>query len=468
MILMKTLFNKKIILPLLIIIIFAMIGILIFKKTRQIEKNKLFYQELIVDNVSDPRALGYSGQRKITQNSKGDIFLGYRKDYHKNSEIFVAKIYQDITGWHITDTEKPIATVGKNDDQRVPSLAIDSKDTIHTVWYGSSTEEKNNRQIKYSRKPSEAEKWESWRDIAYVSGHTDDEFWQEHPMILTGENDVLYIVWEGKDEENDKQQIKFIKSENRGTVWTKWKNISPSKNSTHSRPTLVEDKTGKLFIFAYSSLGNEDNLQQIQYATSSDKGETWSAWQTISDPNFDARHISTAIDEIGRIYVAWRAQTEYDGPTQILYRTIFENHWSKSKPVFPSQNYQFFPNVGTHQSGEVFISWIENLNPSEFPKENPTGGLGLISFLKNKTFQTPIEISKQNNLLYPNLSEKNNIPDFVPVFHMKQLNDKEFQLKLKFLKINKQPIDLFRHKFTDTKKQFIDFLKANYSRLLFN
>ncbi|KKP72851.1 MAG: hypothetical protein UR65_C0011G0001 [Candidatus Moranbacteria bacterium GW2011_GWE2_35_164] len=440
--LMKTIFSKKIytqlFLSFLIMLIFSAIGVLILRKTQQLEKERFFAGELQIDTISDSRALGYSGQRKLVQDSAGNIFVGYRKDYQKNAEIFIAKISQTLSDWRISGTEKPIISIERNNDQRVPSLAIDAKNTLHVVWYGSDTEnKKNNRQIKYSRKSSDAENWESWRNIAYVSGYENDELWQEHPMLLAGKDDTLYVAWEGKDEENEKQQIKFSKSNTGGAVWTKWKNISPSKNNTHSRPALIEDKNGKLYLFAYSSLGNEDNLQQIQYASSSDQGETWTAWQAISDSFFDSRHISVTIDKLEKIHVVWRAQTMIDGPSQIIYRNFYDDRWSEIEIVSPSENYQFFPNIGTNQSGAIYVSWMESPDPAEFPRENPTGSLGLISFLKKERFQPPFKISEKNNILYPNLSEKNNLDKFVPVFYAQQLNEKELNLKLKFFDSSK-------------------------------
>ena len=468
---MKTIFNKnysgKIAIPVLITILFILMGIVIFKKTRHIEKETIFSQKLEIDTTSDSRALGYSGQRKIVKDSKGNIFVSYRKDYQKNSEIFVTKISHDVAGFHIYDTDKPIAVLGKNNDQRVPSLAIDANDTLHAVWYGSDTEgNKNNRQVKYARKPAGAKNWESWRNIAHVSGYTDDEFWQEHPMLLASRDNTLFVVWEGKDEEHAKQQIKFSKSINNGLVWTKWKNIAPSKNGTQSRPTLVEDKNGKLFLFSYSSADNEEALQQIQYTSSSDQGETWTPWKVISNPAFDSRHISAATNESGELYVVWRAQTTKDGPTQIMYRTLTNNNWSGIRAVYTSAKYQFFPNVGTTQAGAVYVSWMENSNPSEFPRENPTAGIGLVSFLKRGAFQSPTLLSEQANLLYPTLGEKINTEDFVPIFYAEQTGGQELKLNLKFLDSSHMKNNTQKWKFLPNLSNLDEFLLLPFKLVL--
>ena len=402
------------------------------------EKVKIFSNEVKVDTVTDSRALGYAGQRKVVADSKGNTYVGYRKDYQSNAEIFVAKVSQGMNGLQVEDTDKPIAVIDKNDEQRVPSLAVDSKDTIHAVWYGSDTENvKNNRQIKYTRRISGSKKWESWRNIAYVGGYSNDDFWQEHPMLLVGQDNTLYVAWEGKDEQNIKQQIKFTRSDNGGNVWSSWKNIEPAKSTTQSRPTMVEDGKGNLYLFMYSSEGSEADLQQVQYAVSQDKGDTWSVWQPISDPNYDSRHISATVDPTGKVYVAWRAKVTQDGPTQIIYRTIANGKLSDSSVVTVSSNYQFFPSIGITDSGTVYVSWMENVDASEFPRENPAGGSGLVSFMQDGKFQTPESLSTQSGVLYPNVSEKTKDENLVPVLYAEQQNANQFNIKLKFLDSSK-------------------------------
>jgi hypothetical protein len=435
---MKTISNNNlsgnILIPTLIVCAFLLAGFFLLKKTQRMERVNIFSQEMTIDTVSDSRALGYAGQRKIVKDGLGNIFIGYRKDYKKNAEIFVAEVSSNSNVLHLSGTEKPIAVVGQNNDQRVPSLAVDAKNTVHAVWYGSDTPNaKNNRQVKYTRRTSASGKWEGWRNIAYVSGYDDDEYWQEHPMLLAGKKGTLYVVWEGKDEQNKKQQIKFAKSDNAGTIWSKWKNIEPTKNNTQSRPTMIEDGSGNLFLFMYSSQGTENDLQQIQYASSSDKGETWTPWQLISDPAFDARHISATVDDTGKIHVAWRAKTSQDGPAQIIYRTFSANRWSDNLTVFPSGNFQFFPSIGVTNSGIVYVTWMENTDASEFPRENPAGGTGLVAFIKNGKFQTPQALSAQNGVLYPNVSEKTDDENIIPFLYAQTKSDNQFELRLKFL-----------------------------------
>lgn len=435
---MKTTFNKKIpkeiIFLLLLTIAFSFLGFFLIKKIQKNEKEKTITREILIDTVEDSKALGYTGQRKIVADSKGNIFVGYRKNYKDNSEIYVAKIFRDANGTHVSDTTEPIAIIDKNNPQRVPSLAIDSKDTIHTVWYGSDTEKKqDDRQIKYTRKTIANKKWESWRNIAHVSGYNDEELWQEHPMILSGRDNMLYIAWEGKDEQNERQQIKFISSENNGTTWSSWKNVQPTKNNTQSRPVLIQDNSGKLSLFMYSSAGNKNDLQQIQYSTSTDKGDSWTAWQPISDSNFDSRHASAAIDQNGKIHAVWRAKVSPEGPAQIIYRIYSDGKWSDSKIVSPSTNYQFFPSIGAATNGIIYISWTESLDASDFPRDDPSSGLGMVSLIKKGQFQPVIKLSNQSNLLYANVSEKASDEIFIPVLYSEKIDEKKYNIRLKIL-----------------------------------
>ncbi len=390
--------------------------------------------ELVIDTTEDPKGLGYSGQRKIDYDKQGNIYLAYRKKYLGHYEIFVARVSGNDKPL-ISTTEKPIANINVA-SQRVPAIAVDSKETIHTVWYGSDNWQENNRQIKYANSSDLGQAWSSWKNISPVAGYTLSElYWQEHPTISVGSDDALYVVWEGKDSQNKNQQIKFSKSKDGGASWSPWKNIATTKN-TQSRPNLVIDRKGNLHLFMYSSQGNPmGDIQQIEYATSSDRGDTWSTWQAISDPLFDSRHVSVAIDSHDTIHVAWRAGASTTQPSQIFYSALSNGEWGNILPLPASSQYQFFPNIGVTQGDQIYIAWMENATSSDFPRENPSSGTNLISFMEDGIFQEPIILNGQNKL-YPNIPDKFDDVNLVPVAYLEQ-SDLSYTLKLKFLDIPK-------------------------------
>lgn len=425
----------------LIVVLAAVFAIGLIRSGKKIFKKEQFPEEIVVDDIEDQRGLGYSGQRKVVFDKKNNIYVAYRKNYERNEEIFVSRISAKDGIADVAATESPIAVIDEGNDQRVPSIDIDAKDDLHVVWYGSDTGgQKNNRQIKYTRSADNAESWSSWRNIAYVSGYKEsDELWQEHPTLLAGKDNTLYVAWEGKDEQNSKQQIKFIKSVDGGNIWTKWKNIRVTKDSTQSRPTLVEDAEGKLHLFMYSSQGNENNTVQIQYAVSSDKGDSWSQWQLISNANYDSRHVSATVDSQGKVHVVWRSQIEKDGPTQIIYRSLFNGQWSKRFVVWQSSRNEFFPSIGAVKAKDgnevMLVSWLETAEKSDFPNDDPQNGTVFWTFIKGESVQKPatFEDQVQDNDLYPSVPAKENDKSMPVVLLAERSGNNTFAVKLKFL-----------------------------------
>jgi hypothetical protein len=165
----------------------------------------------------------------------------------------------------------------------------------------------------------------------------------------------------------------------------------------------------------YSDNGNANNIASINYATSSDKGATWSQWQVLSDGNFDAREASVVADPSGKIYVAWREPIVANGPSQIVFRVFNNGQWSAASVIAPSTNFQFFPSIGVDNSGNAYVAWMETGDASGFPHEDPQTGSGFVAFMKNGTFQAPVPLGPSGSTdLYPNVplhaSDINHLP----------------------------------------------------------
>ena len=79
----------------------------------------------------DVKAMGYPDGRKIVRDSNGNLYGTFRKKYNSYYQIFVSKSTNGGSTW--TVPANPIATVSGSFHQRVPSIAIDSHDTLHVV-----------------------------------------------------------------------------------------------------------------------------------------------------------------------------------------------------------------------------------------------------------------------------------------------------------------------------------------------
>lgn len=345
-----------------------------------------------VANLEDPKAMGYPDSRKIVRDSVGDLYVAYRKKNGGAYQIYVARSSNNGSTWSVTNGGSPISTITGSCNQRVPSLAIDSVNTLHLVWYGLDSgciSTSNARQIKYSHSTNSGNTWSATTNIATVSGYTDtyiyngttysQEYWQEHPVIYIDANDALYVVWEGRDAINVRTgQIKFVRSIDGGASWSSWKNIAQI-SASQSRPTMVIDTSGKIFVFAYSKLPGTSQINIVQ-STSNDGGTTFSTWSAVSaDNNFEQRHVSAAIDSGNKIHLVWRQEdSTSNGRTVIKYSKFTNPTWSIPVSIAPaSGQYQFFPSI-TNKNGSQFVVWTETPDESGYitdsGSEEPTTG----------------------------------------------------------------------------------------------
>lgn len=369
-------------------------------------------EESHIDNSDDRRSLGYSGQRKVAVDADGNVLMAYRRkddDYH---QIFVSELRRFNEGYLLARQEQPMSVSTPGITQRVPSVAVDKKGVLHTVWYGSDDPRyPNKRQVLHGSTKSSRNVWEDNDIISYVEGYDSDfDYWQEHPTIATGGYDTLFVAWEGKDEENDKQQVKFSRSVDGGSTWKDWINVNPADNYTYSRPTMVyTPETGTLHLFAYSSHGIDSETNQIQYTYSRDLGGTWSDWEVVSNGTYDARHISATVVN-GVPLIAYRTRLTEGGPSQIVYQTVNANTRGEPQVLHGSSNFQFFPSIMSLEGTNGFcVTWIEEDTASGFPNEDPTdgdiyfacetlGGAGSAPAVFNLT--------PEGSHLYPNLPER--------------------------------------------------------------
>lgn len=378
-----------------------------------------------VDSSEDYRALGYSGQRKIVADGKSGFYLAYRKKNNGRYQIFVAHASLKEKKYIFDYTDRPIKAVTAGDDQRVPSLAVDASGVLHAVWYGvDGNRPTNERQIKYSRSLDQGETWSEWKNIALVTGFRfTDEYWQEHPAI-TAVGGKVWVVWEGRDVENVKQQIKMTISYDDGETWSDWKNIKVTPTNTQSRPTLLTQNGRDLHLLMYSSWGNALNLQQIQYSSSSDGGENWSDWLNISDPERDSRHLSACLTESGRIYVAWRSFSPQLNKSRLESTYLIGRSWRNPQSVSESAENQMFPSIACGTKEEKFaLTWMESAEPALLPREDPFSGRVMLSFFDGQQFSAATKIGGEGEGNYPNLPEVFDQKQLLPIFFAEKQPD---------------------------------------------
>ncbi len=367
---------------------------------------KIKMNTFVLDKVEDLKALGYSGQKKLSVDSKGNVYIVYRDKADGEYAVVLKKLAPKTDGSYSESRASGKVHDSFETPQRVPSVVIDDNDNIHIVWYGStSTEYENDRQIKYTRSGDGGLGFSKWGFVSYVEGYNKKEdYWQEHPDIAQKKG-KLYVVWEGKDENNENQQIKFSFSSDGGESWSKWKNIRATPKNTQSRPTVLVTKDGTVHVLFYSSYNSLEGTQRILHTYSRNDGETWSDLNIVSKELLDSRHVSSIVLKENTLAAVWRSQTKNKSGTQIYFSLYSSNKWTQPKEVNITSKFSFFPSIGTDSDGNLLILWVESTNSGSFPRDDNKDGDIYVTKLENKSnsFSPKLNVTRSNNAFYPNV-----------------------------------------------------------------
>lgn len=370
-----------------------------------------------VTATTDTSGTGYTDSRKLVRNpTTGRLFAAYRAlrtiNGDANYHVFVS--YSDDNGatWAVCNGGNPVDNIGDS-KHRTPSLAIDSANTLHIVWYGnnSSAPDSDEMEIKYSRSKDSCASWIPTKFLTNYPRYPGNGYWQEHPVIVSYGN-FLYVTWQGRDSSDLRHsQIRFLRSQDRGKTWDPIKVLTtgmPSKSS-FTRPALIP--TGSLdsptlVVVAPMFLDSGATTGRLMWTTSTDGGASFpNSWAKVcSKCTGDQRHVSISSDSAGRVHIVWR-EGEPTGVPQIYYSRFTGSSWFTPIKVSPSPQYQFSPQIEVDQAyaDTVRVIWSETNDDSGYPSEDPeTGYVRMASKTATaKVFNPSLQLSTNGAEVYP-------------------------------------------------------------------
>lgn len=370
-----------------------------------------------VTATTDTSGTGYTDSRKIVRNpTTGRLFAAYRAlrtiNGDPNFHVFVS--YSDDNGasWSVCNGGNPIDNIGDS-KHRTPSLAIDSANTLHIVWYGndSTTSNSSEMEIKYSRSKDSCASWINTKFLTNYKGYPGNGYWQEHPVLLSYGN-FLYVAWQGRDS-NDlaHSQIRFLRSQDRGKTWDPIRilNTGMPAKSSFTRPAVIA--TGSfdsptLVVVSPMFLDSGTTTGRLMWTTSTDGGASFpNGWAKVcSKCTGDQRHVSISSDSAGRVHIVWR-EGPVPGVPQIYYSRFTGTSWFTPIQVSSSPQYQFSPQIEVDQaySDTVRVIWSETNDDSGYPSEDPETGYVRIASktATSKVFNPSLQISTNGAEVYP-------------------------------------------------------------------
>lgn len=145
-------------------------------------------------------------------------------------------------------------------------------------------------------------------------------------LAMDASADAINIVW--GDTLTMTRRVVFTRSTDQGFNFTELRDISRSSGEAFEPEIAIDSSDNINVIWEDTAPGN----RAVMYTRSTDHGETFSEPLQISTGTGDCVEPHLAVDETGRIYVAW-SETVEDGTTQLMFARSIDGGESFSEPL---------------------------------------------------------------------------------------------------------------------------------------
>ncbi len=262
------------------------------------------------------------------------------------------------------DYLEPVNVSNTSGESTDPSIAVDSKGTVHIVWKDDTPE---NKGILYSFK-RKGGRWSKPVNLSNASRAS------SRPQLKVDENDCLHLVWDWSSRE-----IFYLRKPENG----KWSSPETIKTVEYAlSPEIDVDPLGRVFIVWEAF----ELMDEWLYFSMREVNGTWQAPMPISSRTISGiTGNAIKVDKNGNVYVAWIQHVRGKGNYVFYIVRDMNGHWSEPLPILPSDSSAFFlrPALTSDREGNIHISWCShdmgftymckpaqgNWQPPEHPEE---------------------------------------------------------------------------------------------------
>jgi len=337
-----------------------------------------------------------NSQQYLVRTSTGVLYCVYFKQLGGDWAVYVSDSADNGATWVNETLVSTSSSAGY--PNYFPSITIDSNNNIHVVWEGTSSSY-NIAQIWYSKYNGTA--WSNPIVLSTYSGMNNGQ--QSSPTIAVDSNNHLHVVWYGLATGYSYAQI--WDADYNGTAWSTPVRLSTVAGMNSSPilmfPCIVVDSNNNLDVLfrgnatgyanseiwftqyngtwstpivvsTYSGMSSNDQISPglavdsnnniyagwDGKATGYSYNQIWIAkyngtWQTpvrISTnagmDSYDQGEPSIAVDAYNRVHVLWHgAATNYADNDKVWYANCTNGVWSTPQCLQPSSGLNTFPNV---------------------------------------------------------------------------------------------------------------------------
>jgi hypothetical protein len=270
----------------------------------------------------------------------------------KNFEIFYKKSSDGGASW-----SKYKRLTWNSGDSRSPTIAVDSNNHLHLLWYDDSP---GNDEIFYKRSMNGGATWATKR-LTYNSGDS------RAPHIAVDSSNHLYVAWD--DVTPGSRQIYYKMSKDGGATWiTKRLTWNPEYSNA---PCIAVDSNNHIHIvwFGYAT-GNGE----IYYKKSTDGGKSWTTKRLTYNSGSSYNPV-IATDSNNHIHVAWHDSTHWF--FEIYYKKSTDGgaSWT-TKRLTKIIGYSWFPVITVDSNNFLHLVWFDGLSGEYeiYYKRSTSGG----------------------------------------------------------------------------------------------
>jgi hypothetical protein len=198
-----------------------------------------------------------------------------------------------------------------------PAIAIDSEDNIHVVFYGYEDVWTSIRQIQYCQKTTS---WQALEVVTSINNH------QYYPSIAIDSSDNVHIVWFGANWPGVGSAFYNIQYRKRTTSWQTQEAVTDIAEAQKDPCIAVDSEDNIYVVWTGRGLGDNPTIENIYFR---ERTTSWQTIELVSDKDPAQYYPSIAIDSLDNIQVAWigTGWGVNSGWYNILYREKTIDGW---------------------------------------------------------------------------------------------------------------------------------------------
>lgn len=362
-----------------------------------------------VSKIQQAHSIGYSA-RNIARDSNNRIHLVWHELVSSRRYVYYSNSDDNGITWSWPVKIDTLLYYGG-----MPSLAIDSHNSIHVVWHAQALST-DNYAIYYSKSTNSGLEWDTPQNISTTLSAQDNLY----PSIAVDTSDNPHVVWtQVLQPDTYMGEIYHNYSLDGGGNWETPRNISNSEQNLCFVPTIEFNSQGKAFV-TYAD-------DRILYYTVCLDYLDWDTPRAINELGYlyDAMH-SFIIDHNDLIHVVY-SDNYTPGDIRIMYIYFNGDNWSDPIPIAKSitGGYADYPHIGFDDSNNLYVVYRDNLASSlskisgkyaianriatddALLKTQAGNGDVFIVYQKGKDWSTPGNLSNDNtDSEYPEIASR--------------------------------------------------------------